>query len=67
MDSKEAAEIMKSIVKFIKHIKITGGKTMEVTIDVNTYDQLKDYCQRMNEPMSVIATKAIKKYINASD
>ncbi|WP_255409166.1 hypothetical protein [Lactobacillus sp. HT06-2] len=40
---------------------------MEVTIDVNTYDQLKDYCQRMNEPMSVIATKAIKKYINASD
>ncbi|MCT7889430.1 MAG: hypothetical protein N4Q13_07965 [Lactobacillus crispatus] len=40
---------------------------MEVTIDAYTYDQLKDYCQRMNEPMSVIATKAIKKYIDASD
>ena len=55
---------MKSIAEYIQ---ITGGETMEVTIDVNTFDQLKDYCQRMNEPMSVIATKAIKKYINASD
>ena len=55
---------MKSIAKYIK---ITGGKTMEVTIDAYTYDQLKDYCQRVNEPMSVIATKAIKKYIDASD
>ncbi|PXZ21912.1 hypothetical protein DM474_00420 [Lactobacillus helveticus] len=67
MDTKEAAEIMKSIAKYMKHMKITGGKTMEVTIDAYTYDQLKDYCQRMNEPMSVIATKAIKKYIDASD
>lgn len=64
MDTKEATKIMKSIAKYIK---ITGGKTMEVTIDAYTYDQLKDYCQRMNEPMSVIATKAIKKYIDASD
>ncbi|WP_169301616.1 hypothetical protein [Lactobacillus amylovorus] len=40
---------------------------MEVTIDVYTYDQLKDYCRRVNEPMSFIATKAIKKYIDASD
>lgn len=37
------------------------------TNDAYAYDQLKDYCQRMNEPMSVIATKAIKKYIDASD
>lgn len=64
MDTKEATKIMKSIAEYIK---ITGGKTMEVTIDAYTYDQLKDYCQRMNEPMSVIATKAIKKYIDASD
>lgn len=64
MDTKEAAKIMKSIAE---HMKITGGKTMEATIDAYTYDQLKDYCQRMNEPMSVIATKAIKKYIDASD
>ncbi|NHL94341.1 hypothetical protein [Lactobacillus helveticus] len=64
MDTKEAAKIVKSIAEYIK---ITGGKTMEVTIDVYTYDQLKDYCRQMNEPMSVIATKAIKKYIDASD
>lgn len=64
MDSKHVIKAMKSIAEYIQ---ITGGETMKVTIDVNTYDQLKDYCQRMNEPMSVIATKAIKKYINASD
>ncbi|WP_302179709.1 hypothetical protein [Lactobacillus helveticus] len=40
---------------------------MEVTIDAYTFDELQDYCNRMNEPMSVIATKAIKKYIDASD
>ena len=40
---------------------------MKVTIDIYTYNQLKDYCQRFSEPMSVIATKAIKKYIDASD
>lgn len=38
---------------------------MEVTIDVYAYDELKDYCDRLNEPLSVIATKAIKKYIDA--
>ncbi|MCO0806713.1 hypothetical protein NGA74_01890 [Lactobacillus helveticus] len=64
MDTKEATEIMKSIAEYIK---ITGGGTMEVTIDVYTYDELKNYCDRLNEPMSVIATKAIKKYIDAGD
>lgn len=40
---------------------------MEITIDAYTYDKLKDYSQRMNMPMSVIATKAIKKYIDVGD
>ena len=40
---------------------------MEVTIDADTYEELKDYCNRLNEPMSVIATKAIKKYIDVGD
>ena len=64
MDTKKAAEIMKSIAEYAK---ITGGKTMEVTIDIYTFDQLKKYCERMNEPMSVIATRAIKKYIDVGD
>ncbi|NRO73872.1 hypothetical protein IMAU20067_00706 [Lactobacillus helveticus] len=64
LDTKEANKIMKSMAEYIK---ITGGKTMEVTIDAYTFDELQDYCNRMNEPMSVIATKAIKKYIDASD
>ena len=64
MDTKEATKIMKSIFEYIK---ITGGKTMEITIDAYTYDELKDYCDRLNEPMSVIATKAIKKYIDVGD
>lgn len=38
---------------------------MEVTIDAYTYDQLKDYADRLNEPMSMIATKAIKRYIDS--
>ncbi|MCT3413397.1 hypothetical protein EFP68_01380 [Lactobacillus helveticus] len=62
MDTKEATEIMKYIRKYIM-----GGKTMEVTIDADTFDQLKKYCERMNESMSMIATKAIKKYIDAGD
>ena len=64
MDTKKANEIMKSIFAYKK---ITGGKTMEVTIDIYTFDQLKKYCERMNEPMSVIATRAIKKYIDVGD
>ncbi|MBW7985178.1 hypothetical protein [Lactobacillus helveticus] len=64
MDTKEATEIMKSIAEYTK---ITEGGTMEVTIDIYTFDQLKKYCERMNEPMSVIATKAIKKYIDVGD
>lgn len=50
MDTKEATKIMKSMAE---NIKITGGKTMEITIDAYTYDELKDYCDRLNEPMSV--------------
>lgn len=64
MDTKEANKIMKSIAEYTK---ITGGKTMEVTIDIYTFDKLKKYCERMNEPMSVIATRAIKKYIDVGD
>ena len=37
---------------------------MKVIIDTCTYDKLKDYCDRLNEPISVIATKAVKKYID---
>ena len=65
MDTKETTEIMTSIAEYMK---ITGGgKTMRVIIDTYTFDQLKNYCERMNEPMSVIATKAIKKYIDVGD
>lgn len=41
------------------------GDCMEVTIDADTYDNLKDYADRLNEPVSVIATKAIKRYIDS--
>lgn len=64
MKAKQYAKTLKS---FVEYIKIIGGKTMEITIDAYTYDKLKDYSQKMNEPMSVIATKAIKKYIDVSD
>lgn len=55
--------------KFVKYfdqaLNSYGGKTVEILIDASTYDALKDYADRMNEPISVIATKAIKKYIDA--
>lgn len=41
------------------------GDCMEITIDVDTYEELKDYADRLNEPMSMIATKAIKRYIDS--
>ena len=41
------------------------GDCMEITIDVDTYEELKDYADRLNEPMSMVATKAIKKYIDS--
>ncbi len=34
---------------------------MKVIIDTYAYDRLKDYCDKLNEPISVIATKAVKK------
>ena len=37
---------------------------MEVTIDANTYEELKNYADRLSEPMLMIATKAIKQYID---
>lgn len=37
---------------------------MEVTIDANTYEELKNYADRLSEPMSMIATKTIKQYID---
>ena len=61
MDSKHVIKAIKSIAECIQ---TTGGKTMEVTIDADTYEELKDYAKRMNEPMSMIATKAIKRYID---
>lgn len=33
---------------------------MEVTIDTYTYDKLKEYSQRLDEPMSVIAIAVAK-------
>ncbi len=38
---------------------------MEILIDSYVYDELKEYCEKNKEPMSMIATKAIKQYLNA--
>lgn len=37
---------------------------MKIIIDTPVYDKLAEYCKKINEPISVIASKAIKKYIN---
>lgn len=40
---------------------------MEVTIDTYVYDDLAEYCNEFNESVSVVATKAIKKYLNSME
>lgn len=37
---------------------------MEIIIDTPIYDELAEYCKKTNEPISMVASKAIKKYIN---
>ena len=36
---------------------------MKIIIDTPIYDELAKYCKKTNEPISVIATKAIKEYL----
>ena len=36
---------------------------MKIIIDVPIYDELRAYSKSINEPISVIATKAIKEYL----
>lgn len=37
---------------------------MKIIIDTPVYDELAEYCKKTNEPISMVASKAIKKYIN---
>ena len=37
---------------------------MKIILATPVYDELVEYCKKINEPISVIASKAIKKYIN---
>ena len=37
---------------------------MKIIIDTPVFDELAKYCKKNNEIISVIASKAIKKYIN---
>lgn len=64
-------ETLDDFAKFAKYfaqaLNSYGGKTVEILIDASTYDALKNYADRMNEPLSVIATKAVKKYIDVGD
>lgn len=63
MNYKEVAELSRAF-KNIAYMRNIGGHTVKIVIDADTYDQLADYSKKMNEPMSMIATKAIKKYID---
>ncbi len=37
---------------------------MKIIIDTPVYDELAEYCKKTNDPLSMVASKAIKKYIN---
>lgn len=63
MNNKEVKELSRAF-KNIAYMMNIGGYTVKIVIDADTYDQLADYSKKMNEPMSMIATKAIKKYID---
>ena len=36
---------------------------MKIVIDTPIYDNLRAYSESINEPISIIATKAIKEYL----
>ena len=38
---------------------------MEILIDSYVYDELKKHGEKNKVPMSMVATKAIKQYLNA--
>lgn len=63
MNNKEVAELSRAF-KNIAYMMQIGGHAVKIVIDADTYDQLAEYSKKMNEPMSMIATKAIKKYID---
>lgn len=63
MNNKEVKELSIAF-KNIAYMMQIGGHAVKIVIDADTYDQLADYSKKMNEPMSMIATKAIKKYID---
>lgn len=63
MNNKEVKELSRAF-KNIAYMMRIGGHAVKIVIDADTYDQLADYSKKMNEPMSIIATKAIKKYID---
>ncbi|RVU71794.1 hypothetical protein EJK17_00520 [Lactobacillus xujianguonis] len=67
-------EIAEGNLKFARAIKsldwnavLHGGNGVDILIDASTYDVLKDYANRVNEPMSMVATRAIIKYIDMSE
>lgn len=64
MNNKEVKELSRAF-KNIAYLMNLGGHAVKIVIDTDTYDQLADYSMKMNEPISMIATKAIKKYIDA--
>lgn len=37
---------------------------MNIIIDALIYDELAEYCKKINEPISVVASKAIMKYLD---
>ncbi|MCT3595614.1 hypothetical protein EFR91_02985 [Lactobacillus amylovorus] len=63
MNNKEVKELSRAF-KNIAYMMQIGGHAVKIVIDADTYDQLADYSKKMDEPMSMIATKAIKKYID---
>lgn len=63
MNYKEVAEVSRAFKNIAYMIQI-GGHAVKIVIDADTYDKLADYSKKMNETMSMIATKAIKKYID---
>ena len=53
--------VISPLESFFMHGKDDG---MKIIIDTPVYDELAEYCKKTNEPLSMAASKAIKKYIN---
>lgn len=56
-------ELINTMATIRKFINWQGVEKVEILIDTDTYYRLKEYADKIGEPLSMVATNAIKNYL----